>query len=313
LENCEQYKFNYLDIAQTNFVFLQKYLTMQSKNQKSKGFLKKLTYHYRILIINDDTYEEKFSFKLNRLNVFVVTGLFAFFLIILTAVLITFTPIKTYIPGYTTGLRKKAIQLHLKTDSLEKTLLINSYYLNQLKKVLNNEISMEEFNQTYKIKNFDPDTLKLIPNKVDSILRKEVAEREQFKVNRQKNTLTYNFISPVNGIVVNAFDATKHHYAVDIALKKGMPVKSIAKGRVIFANWSPDTGNTIIVKHPGDVISIYKHNQKLLRHTGDIVQQGEVIALSGNTGEKTTGPHLHFELWIKDVPVDPVDYINFKP
>ncbi len=287
---------------------------MQSKNQKSKGFLKKLTYHYRILVINDDTYEEKFSFKLNRLNVFVVTGLFAFFLIILTTVLIAFTPIKTYIPGYTApGLRKEAIRLHLKTDSLQKALLMNTYFLNQLKKVLNNEITMEEFNKTYNAKKFNPDTLKLAPNKVDSLLRKEVAEREQFKVNRQKNTLTYNFMPPVKGIVVNAFDPSKHHYAVDIALKKGVPVKSIAKGRVIFADWSPDTGNTIIIKHPNDVISIYKHNQKLLRHTGDIVQQGEVIALSGNTGEKTTGPHLHFELWIKDTPVDPVDFINFKP
>ena len=287
---------------------------MQPKDQKSKGFLKKLTYHYRILIINDDTYEEKLSFKLNRLNVFVVTGLFAFFLIILTTVLIAFTPIKTYIPGYMApGLRKEAVRLHLKTDSLEKALLMNTYFLNQLKKVLNNEITMEEFNKTYNAKKFNPDTLKLAPNKVDSLLRKEVAEREQFKVNRQKNTLTYNFMPPVKGIVVNAFNPDKHHYAVDIALKKGVPVKSIAKGRVIFADWSPDTGNTIIVKHPNDVISIYKHNQKLLRRTGDIVQQGEVIALSGNTGEKTTGPHLHFELWIKDIPVDPVDFINFKP
>ncbi len=287
---------------------------MQPKDQKSKSFLKKLTYHYRILIINDDTYEEKLSFKLNRLNVFVFTGLFAFFLIVLTTVLIAFTPIKTYIPGYTApGLRKEAVRLHLKTDSLEKALLMNTYFLNQLKKVLNNEITMDEFNKTYKIKKFNPDTLKLAPNKIDSMLRKEVAERERFKVNHQKNTLTYNFISPVKGIVVNGFDADKHHYAVDIALKKGLPVKSIAKGRVIFADWSPDTGNTIIVKHPNDVISIYKHNQKLLRQTGDLVQQGEVIALSGNTGEKTTGPHLHFELWIKDIPVDPVDFINFKP
>jgi len=287
---------------------------MQPKDQKSKGFLKKLTYQYRILIINDDTYEEKLSFKLNRLNVFVFTGLFAFFLIVLTTVLIAFTPIKTYIPGYTApGLRKEAVRLHLKTDSLEKALVMNTFFLNQLKKVLNNEITMDEFNKTYKVKKFNPDTLKLTPNKVDSMLRKEVAEREHFKIIHQKNTLSYNFISPVKGIIVNGFDTDKHHYAVDIALKKGMPIKSIAKGRIIFADWSPDTGNTIIVKHPNDVISIYKHNQKLLRRTGDIVQQGEVIALSGNTGEKTTGPHLHFELWIKDTPVDPVDFINFKP
>ncbi len=292
---------------------------MPTKKKKSDGFLKnllkKLTYHYRILIINDDTYEEKFSFRLNRLNVFVFTGLFAFFLIIITTVLIAFTPLKTYIPGYNdaTYLRKKAIHLQLKTDSLKKALMINTFYVNQLRKVLNNEITMEEFNKTYQTKNFDPDTLKLYPGKMDSVLRKEVAERERFEINHQKNTLTYDFIAPVKGIIVNKFDAGKHHYAVDIALKRGTPVKSIDKGRVIFADWSPDTGNTIIIKHPHNVISIYKHNQKLLRKTGDIVNQGEVIALSGNTGEKTTGPHLHFELWIKDTPVNPVDFINFNP
>ncbi len=287
---------------------------MEDKKKKSNSFFKKLTYHYRILIINDDTYEEKISFRLNRLNVFVFTGLFAFFLIGLTTFLIAFTPIRTYIPGYSgeTGLRKKAIHLQLKTDSLEKKLLVNTYYLNQLKKVLNNEITMEEFNQSYQSKNFNPDTLKLVPGKMDSMLRKEVAERERFKINHQKNTLSYDFSAPVKGIIVNKFDAKRKHYAVDIALSKGTPVKSIAKGRVIFADWSPDTGNTIIIKHPDNVISIYKHNQKLLRKTGDLVNQGEVIALSGNTGKKTTGPHLHFELWIKDTPVDPTDFINFK-
>ncbi len=286
---------------------------MEAQNKKKRNFFNKLTYHYRILIINDDTYEEKLSFRLNRLNVFVYLSLFALFLIIGTTILIAFTPIRTYIPGYTApGLRKKALQLQLKTDSLEKALVSNTYYLQELKKVLNNEITIEEFNESYNQKNFNPDTLKLIPGKVDSMLRKEVAERERFKVNQQKNTLGYNFMPPVKGIVVNGFDAAKKHYGVDIALKKGTPVKSIAAGRVIFSDWSADTGNTIIVKHPNNVVSIYKHNKKLLRHTGDQVQEGEAIAISGNTGEKTTGPHLHFELWIKDTPVNPTDFINFK-
>jgi len=286
---------------------------MKAQQSKKNSFLKKLTYHYRILIINDDTYEEKLSFKLNRLNVFVFLSLFALFLIIGTTILIAFTPIRTYIPGYTApGLRKKSLELQLKTDSLENALLSNTYYLLELKKVLNNEITIEQFNESYNQKNFNPDTLKLVPGKVDSLLRKEVAERERFKVNQQKNSLSYNFSAPVNGIVVNGFSPDKQHYGVDIALKKGTPVKSIASGRVLFSNWSADTGNTIIVKHPNNVVSIYKHNKKLLRKTGDRVQQGEVIAISGNTGERTTGPHLHFELWIKDTPVNPTDFINFK-
>jgi len=125
---------------------------MNTSKKKKNDLLKKLTYHYRILIINDDTYEEKLSFKLNRLNVFVFAGLFAFFMILLTTTLIAFTPIRTYIPGYTApGLRKEAMQLQLKTDSLEKALQVNTYYLNELKKVLNNEITLEEFNDNYVI------------------------------------------------------------------------------------------------------------------------------------------------------------------
>ncbi len=286
---------------------------MAYSKKKKPDLLKKLTYHYRVLIINDDTYDEKLSFRLNRLNVFVFTGLFAFFLILLTTVLIAFTPIKTYIPGYIApGLRKQAIHLQIKTDSLEKALRLNNYYVNQLRKVLNNEISMEDFNKNYSLKSINPDTLKLAPGKVDSLLRKEVEERERFKVNKQNNTLSYNFMAPVKGIVVNNFNPKKKHFGVDIALSKGTPVKSIEKGRVIFADWSATTGNTIIISHPHNVVSIYKHNKKLLRKTGDLVQQGEAIALSGNTGKQTTGPHLHFELWIKDTPVNPEDFINFN-
>jgi murein DD-endopeptidase MepM/ murein hydrolase activator NlpD len=227
--------------------------------------------------------------------------------------LIAFTPLRTYIPGYTApGLRKNAVRLQLRADSLEKALMLNTYYLNELKKVLNNEITFEEFNKKYSQKEFNPDTLKLHPGKVDSLLREEVANRERFQVQQQNNHLAYNFVNPVKGVVVNGFNPEKEHYGIDIALKTETPVKSIAEGRVIFAGWSSDTGNTIIINHPNDIISVYKHNKKLLRKTGDWVQAGEVVALSGNSGEQTTGPHLHFELWMKDTPVDPLDFLSFK-
>jgi len=286
---------------------------MAKKTTRKKSLLKKLKTHYRILVINDDTYEEKLSFRLNRLNVYVATAIFAFVLIMGTIVLIAFTPLRTYIPGYTApGLRKNAVRLQLRADSLEKALMLNTYYLNELKKVLNNEITFEEFNKKYSQKEFNPDTLKLHPGKVDSLLREEVANRERFQVQQQNNHLAYNFVNPVKGVVVNGFNPEKEHYGIDIALKTETPVKSIAEGRVIFAGWSSDTGNTIIINHPNDIISVYKHNKKLLRKTGDWVQAGEVVALSGNSGEQTTGPHLHFELWMKDTPVDPLDFLSFK-
>jgi len=286
----------------------------QSKNQKKSKFIKKLTDHYRLLIINDDTYEEKLNFRLNRLNVYVWTSLIVLFLIILTTVLIAFTPLRTYIPGYTVpGLKKKVISLKIKTDSLETTLKTNQYYLNQLKKVLNNEIGLEEFERNYKKRSLvNPDTLDLSPGKMDSLLRKEVAEREKYSITGKYNKKLFNFINPVTGNITNTFDFQKKHFAVDIGLKQNTPVKSITDGIVLFSDWTKDAGYSIIIQHPGNIISIYKHNKKLLRKTGDIVKQGEVIAISGNTGEKSNGPHLHFELWIKGNPVNPLNYLSFK-
>ncbi len=286
----------------------------QSKNQKKSKFIKKLTDHYRLLIINDDTYEEKLNFRLNRLNVYVWTLLIVLFLIILTTVLIAFTPLRTYIPGYTVpGLKKKVISLKIKTDSLETTLKTNQYYLNQLKKVLNNEISIEEFERNYKKRSVvNPDTLDLSPGKMDSLLRKEVAEREKYSITGKYNKKLFNFINPVTGNITNTFDFQKKHFAVDIGLKQNTPVKSITNGIVLFSDWTKDAGYSIIIQHPGNIISIYKHNKKLLRKTGDIVKQGEVIAISGNTGEKSNGPHLHFELWMNGHPVNPQNYLSFK-
>jgi murein DD-endopeptidase MepM/ murein hydrolase activator NlpD len=282
-------------------------------NKKKKTFLQRLRYHYRLLIINEDTYSEQFSIRLNRLNVFVFTTVFALLLIVGTTLLIAFTPLRKYIPGYTApALRKNVHNLKFKTDSLEKALTINTYYLQQLKKVLRNEITMEEFEKNYKHKSINPDTLKLTPSREDSLLRKEVAEREKFKTNGQVKNSSYHFIAPLKGIISNTFNNQKKHYAVDIAANKNTPVRAIADGTVIFADWSSATGQNIIIEHNNNVISIYKHNQKLLRKVGDHVKQGEVVAMSGNSGEKTTGPHLHFELWIKGYPVNPSDFIDFK-
>ncbi len=285
---------------------------MEQKKKKN-SFIKKMMYHYRLLIINDDTYEEKLSLKLNRLNVFVFTALFALLLIIGTTVLIAFTPIRKYIPGYTAPqLRKNAQKLKFKTDSLENKLAINTYYIHQLKKVFRNEITMEDFEKDYQKRAINPDTLKLSPSKEDSLLRIEVAEREKFKTNNKLKNTSYHFIAPLKGIISNTFDTDKKHYAIDIVTNKGTAVRAIADGTVVYADWSANTGQNIIIKHDNNVISIYKHNKKLLRKVGDHIKQGEVIATSGNSGKKTSGPHLHFELWIKGYPVNPTDFIDFK-
>ncbi len=286
---------------------------MSKKKIKRNKIVEKLTNHYRLLIINEDSYEEKFNVRLNRLNVYLWVSITALLLILGTSILIAFTPLRTYIPGYTIpGLKKKVVLLKIKTDSLEQELKINDYYLGLLQKVFRNEITAEEFEKAYKQRIINPDTLKLKPGKVDSLLRKEVAEREKFSTKQTKKISGLNLINPVRGKITNPFDAEKNHFAVDIALKNNTPIKAIADGRIIFADWTKNGGNTIIIKSSNNLISTYKHNNKLLRKEGDFVRQGEVIALSGNTGEKTNGPHLHFELWLNGHPVNPADYFSFN-
>ncbi len=282
-------------------------------SKKKNKIIQKLTNHYRLLIINDDTYEEKLNFRLNRLNVYVWTTLISLLLIVLTALLIAFTPLRTYIPGYTSpGLKKNLVKLKLKTDSLAHQLKIRDYYILQFRKVLNNEISMEEFDKNYKKQIINPDSLKLNPSKNDSLLRKEVEKREKFSTSTGDNHKAYNFIAPAIGEITNQFDIKRKHFAIDIALKKNTPIKSVADGTVIFSDWTKDGGNTMIIEHKNGIVSVYKHNKKLLRQSGTTVEQGEVIALSGNSGEKTSAPHLHFELWIKGYPVNPENYIILK-
>ncbi len=282
-------------------------------SKKKNKIIQKLTNHYRLLIINDDTYEEKLNFRLNRLNVYVWTTLISLLLIVLTALLIAFTPLRTYIPGYTSpGLKKNLVKLKLKTDSLAHQLKIRDYYILQFRKVLNNEISMEEFDKNYKKQIINPDSLKLNPSKNDSLLRKEVEKREKFSTSTGNNHKVYDFIAPAIGEITNQFDIKRKHFAIDIALKKNTPIKSVADGTVIFSDWTKDGGNTMIIEHKNGIVSIYKHNKKLLRQSGTTVKQGEVIALSGNSGEKTSAPHLHFELWIKGYPVNPENYIILK-
>ncbi len=293
--------------------FTEIFATSMGKKKK-RSLIKRLTYHYRLLVINEDTYEEKISYRLNRLNVFVFTTLFALLLVVGTIVLISFTPLRSYIPGYTAPkLRKQAIDLKFKTDSLENELVINTFYINQLQKVFKGELTMDEFEKDFKQTKINPDTLKLMPGKADSLLRKEVEEREHFSVGTSKRAgVKYHFIAPVKGNVTTGFERKKKHFAVDVAVKKNTPIKVIANGTIIFSSWTSDTGNVVVVEHPNNIISIYKHNNKLLKNVGDFVKQGEVIALSGNTGEKTTGPHLHFELWIKGYPMNPEDFLSFK-
>jgi murein DD-endopeptidase MepM/ murein hydrolase activator NlpD len=288
-----------------------------AKKVKKRGEIKrKLLHKYRLVILNENTFEEKISFKLSRLNVFVSGSLFIIGLIGLTTLLIAFTPLREYIPGYSsTKLKRQATELTYKTDSLVRTLNYTNKYLENVRMVLRGEVENNEMNRDSLFEQFklDPSSLDLSPIRQDSMLRAEVALEDKYNLfERSTDGTALVFFPPLNGIVSQEYDAQKKHYAVDIVAPKDSPIKAIADGTVIFAEWTADTGHVIIIEHKDGLLSVYKHNGSLSKAQGDMVNSGEVIASVGNTGEFTTGPHLHFELWNNGVPVNPTDYIDFK-
>ncbi|GGG38908.1 peptidase M23 [Croceivirga lutea] len=289
---------------------------MAKKVKKGKRIKKKLLHKYRLVILNESTFEEKISFKLSRLNVFVSGTLFIIVLIGLTTLLIAFTPLREYIPGYSsTRLKRQATALTYKTDSLVTVLNYTNKYLDNVRKVLRGEIENSVANRDslfaeYKL---DPSTVDLRPIKEDLQLRQEVELEDKYNLfDREGDTKSLILFPPVTGTISNSFDAEKKHFAVDVVAKANSPVKSVANGRVIFAEWTSQTGYVILVEHKDGLLSVYKHNSSLNKVQGDVVVAGEVVASVGNTGELTTGPHLHFELWFNGTPVNPVDYIDFN-
>ena len=288
------------------------------KNQtKEKGkFREKLIDKYRLVIINEETFEEKLTFKLTRLNVFIFGGLFSILLVVATIFLIAFTSLREYIPGYSsTKLKKEATQLVYTVDSLKQVLQVNNIYIENVKEVLTGKIEEFEFDKdsVFQSIQYDKETMNLSPSEADLEFRLLVESKDRFSLfNEATKKADIVFFAPVNGILTEGYNPKTKHFAVDIAVEMSTPVKSIADGTVIFAEWTAQTGHVIIVEHTGGFISIYKHNTALHKEQGDLVKSGEAIASAGDSGELSTGPHLHFELWNEGYPVNPTNYIDFE-
>ncbi|MCK0178794.1 M23 family metallopeptidase [Flavobacteriaceae bacterium S0862] len=289
---------------------------MSNKKKKQKKLAKKLLHKYRLVILNEDTFEERFAIKLTRLNVFVIMSLSAIVLIVLTTILIAFTPIREYIPGYSsTKLKKEATNLNFKTDSLQQVITMNEQYLESIKRVLKGDVATVEFNKDSIIKAAEQEAIEynLNPSTEDSLLREKVNKEDKYNL-FESATSKVNFVlfPPVTGTISEGYNVKEKHYAVDIVVAKGTPVKAAADGVVVLAEWTTQTGYVVIIDHGNGLISAYKHNASLTKEQGDLVKAGEVIAISGDAGELTTGPHLHFELWTDGYPIDPTTFIDFE-
>jgi len=288
---------------------------MATNKKAKKKFTKKLLHKYRMVVLNEDTFEERFSFRLTRLNVFVAVGLSAIFLIVATTILIAFTPLREYIPGYSSAkLKEKATNLAYTSDSLQTVIRLNDQYLNSIKNALTGELDLNQLDRdsilSQPITDIEYEEINRI--KSDSLLREEVAQEDKYNIlPTATDNINFSLFPPVQGNISEDYSIEDKHYAVDIVTTRNSPIKSVADGRVIFAEWTAETGYVIIIEHSYGLLSVYKHNASLTKSQGDMVRGGEVVATAGNTGELTTGPHLHFELWNEGNPVDPSEYIDF--
>lgn len=288
---------------------------MANKKNNNRTWLQNLLNRYRMIVINETTFNEELSFRFSRLNILSIIILLLVFIFTGTFFLVSYTPIKEFIPGYTsTKVRKEAIRNTFLLDSLVTKFQKQDQFIKSIKSALSgknesDEGLLKEINKN-NLESFNREFNRV---KADSLLRLEVMQEDKYNLMpNSKNNVKFMLFSPASGLISEPFNSEIKHFAVDVALAKDTPIKSVAVGTVVLAEWTSDTGYVVVIKHNHGLLSVYKHNSTIEKSQGDIVQAGEVIAFAGNSGELSTGYHLHFELWIDGYPVDPTNFIDFS-
>lgn len=283
---------------------------------KKKSFLEKFKHKYRLSIYRDETYEEVLNLKLSKLNVFTLVGIITIVFLTIVISIIAYTPVREFIPGYpdentVANIRKNEFLL----DSLEIELSKRDRYFDNLKKILSGEDPDNYDNYADTTVRYE--NIEFSKSAEDSLLRQMIEREEQFDLSyssakrSQSSISSIHFFPPLKGLVTNSFSTTNNHYGIDIVAAPNEVVKAVLDGTVIMSSWTLETGWVIQIQHENNLLSIYKHNAELLKRQGDFVKAGDPIAIIGNSGELTTGPHLHFELWHNMAPINPLDYMVF--
>ena len=293
-------------------------------NRSNKSIIKNLSDKYRLVFLDNESFEEKGAIVLSKLSIAVY---FLFSLIVLIAlvfILISVTSLKEWIPGYPDTveqelLKTKYIDDIVKLTELENKIASNKLYYANLEKVLKGDFVNDSlFSDSFSFYK-DTSSINFSTSSSDSMLRKKISEREKYDISikdqigsKDDNLKGILFFSPLIGEITNQFNLKNGHIGIDIIASKNEAVKSVLEGTILFSDWTPENGHIIQVQHNRNLISIYKHNSVLLKTTGDRVSAGEPIAIVGNSGSLSTGPHLHFELWYNGVPLDPEKFIVFE-
>ena len=288
----------------------------RSKSNTNKlSFWKRIRFKYKLSFINENTLEEVWSFRLSQLSVFISLGVFAFSLVAFTAFIIIMKPIRNYLPGYLdVEVRKEIVQNALRADSLERMIEIQNLYLKNVTGIISGTIELDSIREIDSLARVDADfEIPRSPEEEEYVKNFEQEEKYNLTV-LNTNPLPMDglfFYKPVNGVISSHYQADIHHFGVDIAAASKESVLATLDGTVMYAGYDPNQGNVIQLQHKNGFVSVYKHNELLLKEPGEHVVAGEAIALVGNTGKLSTGPHLHFELWYNGKPVNPEDFIVF--
>jgi murein DD-endopeptidase MepM/ murein hydrolase activator NlpD len=267
--------------------------TKQKENKRN--LLDRLRRKKRIIIINEETLEERFSLNLTASQILIWIS---FTLLLFSGILLSivaFTPLRELIPGYTdVEVKEKATYAAFKVDSLEKELNTKTLYIDNLKNIMEGAMRDEDAELApVAVQKKEPVLDEIVPTKSGGSLYRNL------------------YLAPLHGLVSSVFDINKEHFGVDIIAPKNEVIKATAGGTVILATWTSETGYVIQIQHDNDLISVYKHNSVLLKAVGERVQLGDAIGVIGDSGELTSGPHLHFELWHKGRPIDPEELMVF--
>ncbi len=288
---------------------------MPEENKEKKKLLHRLRHKYRVVLLNDSTFQEAGYIRLNRLNVIALVGGAMILLIAIFWTLTAYTPVREMIPGYPDArMRAKIIQNKIRLDSLEQELIYRDQYFTNLNSIISGKRPRDFLNSIDS--GAQASNIEFKRSASDSLLRRDIDLNEQLSLPVTSGSASVqldklHFFTPVQGMVTNSFNPSNNHFGTDIVAGPNEVVKATLDGTVIMATWTLETGYVIEIQHNNNLISVYKHNAELLQKVGTHVKAGDAIAIIGNSGELTTGPHLHFELWQNGVPLNPENFIVF--
>lgn len=284
------------------------------KKRRSKAFWNNIKFKYKLTITNENTLEEVVGIRVSKLNGLSVLLSALGVLFLITGSIVAFTPLRNYLPGYMNSeVRSQVVENALRVDSLQQLVDRQNLYIMNIQDIFSGKVSVDTVHSIDSLTNMRHDSL-MEHTKREEEFRRQYEETEKYNltsITSQPEVDGLIFYRPTRGMISGHFDADKKHYGTDIAANPNESVLATLDGTVILSTYTADTGYVIQVQHNQDFISVYKHCGSLLKKAGDKVQGGEAIALVGNSGTLTTGPHLHFELWHKGRAVNPEKYIVF--